>query len=81
MKNLRKFGAQLALNCQFSPNHDFMGNVTLMIFPYLWCPIMLQSVEKALYQDPMILYLILSHNRAKIAHLAQKIVFWETFLQ
>ena len=45
---LGNFRAKLDQNCTFGLKQDFLGNVTLMIFIYLFCLIMLQSLKKIL---------------------------------
>ena len=49
-----------------------------MISIYLLCTVMVQSLKKILGADPEIqAYIVLDHNWVKIAHLAQKTIFWE----
>ena len=49
---LGNFRAQLDQNCTFGLKQGFLGNVTLMIFIYLLCHIMLQSLKVKKFTDP-----------------------------
>ena len=72
------FGPQSGQNCLLSPKEEFFGNFTGVIFIYLLCPIMLQSLEIFLNVDLETKgCIILHHNWDKTAHLVQTAIFME----